>query len=89
MNVDKTPFEEPPQSLSNDLLYGAEAIAEYIFGRREDRRKIYYLFGHTRIPIFRIGSVLCGRRSTLSRWISGQESRVVPPPASTQCETSD
>jgi hypothetical protein len=59
--------------LYEDVLYGAEAIAEFLFGHRKKRRKVYYLAEHTRLPVFRIGSTLCARRSTLLNWISGQE----------------
>jgi hypothetical protein len=66
--------------LAGDLLRGADAIAEFIFGARGSRRKIYYLAETSHLPVFRLGSVLCARRSVLMRWISGQESRVLPPP---------
>jgi hypothetical protein len=67
--------------LSNDLLRGADAIAQFIFGptERTGRRKVYYLAECTRIPVFRLGSVLCARRSVLLNWISGQESRSALP----------
>jgi len=62
--------------LANDLLRGADEIAEFIFGKRGGRRKIYYLAETSHLPVFRLGAVLCARRSVLLRWISGQESRV-------------
>jgi len=67
--------------LADDLLRGAEEIATFIFGERGSRRKVYYLAECTRLPIFRLGSVLCARKSTLMGWISGQENRAMPPPA--------
>jgi hypothetical protein len=70
---------EPSLPLADDLLRGADAIAEFIFGARGSRRKIYYLAESSHLPVFRLGSVLCARRSVLMRWISGQESRVRPP----------
>jgi hypothetical protein len=70
---------EPPHELADDLLRGADAIAEFIFGERGSRRKIYYLAETSHLPVFRLGAVLCARRSVLLRWISGQESRVRPP----------
>jgi hypothetical protein len=66
--------------LADDLLRGADEIAEFIFGKRGGRRKIYYLAETSHLPVFRLGSVLCARRSVLMRWIAGQESRVRPPP---------
>jgi hypothetical protein len=66
------------QPLADDILRGADEIAKFIFGERGSRRKVYYLAECTRIPIFRLGSVLCARRSVLLSWIAGQENRVPP-----------
>lgn len=65
--------------LADDLLRGADEIAEFIFGARGSRRKVYYLAETSHLPVFRLGAVLCARRSVLLRWIAGQESRVRPP----------
>lgn len=65
--------------LADDILRGADEIAEFIFGARGSRRKIYYLAETSHLPVFRLGAVLCARRSVLLRWIAGQESRVRPP----------
>ena len=64
------------QGIADDLLRGADEIAEFIFGKKGGRRKIYYLAETSHLPVFRLGAVLCARRSVLLRWISGQESRV-------------
>ncbi len=64
--------------LADDLLRGADAIAEFIFGARGSRRKVYYLAETSHLPVFRLGATLCARRSVLMRWIAGQESRVRP-----------
>jgi hypothetical protein len=56
--------------LADDILRGADEIAEFIFGPRGSRRKVYYLAECTKLPIFRLGS----------RWIEGQEERVIQPP---------
>jgi hypothetical protein len=61
--------------LAGDILRGADAIAEFLFGDPKHRRKVYYLAECTKLPIFRLGSVLCARRSVLLSWIAGQESR--------------
>jgi excisionase family DNA binding protein len=53
-----------------DLLSGAEAIATYIGVKP---RRIYHLAETRRLPVFRIGSTLCARRSTLLRWIEDME----------------
>lgn len=66
--------------LSADLLKGADEIARFVFGEKNgSRRKIYYLAETSHLPVFRLGSVLCARRSVLMRWIAGQESRALPP----------
>jgi hypothetical protein len=63
--------------LADDILRGADAIAAFIFGKtRSNRRKVYYLAETSRLPVFRLGAVLCARKSVLLGWISGQESRV-------------
>jgi hypothetical protein len=66
--------------LADDLLRGADSIAEFIFGPgKNGRRKVYYLAETSHLPVFRLGSLLCARRSVLLRWIAGQEDRVLLP----------
>jgi hypothetical protein len=64
-----------PPTIGNDLLRGAGEIARFVFGSVEHRRKVYYLTGAAKIrmPHFKIGSVLCARKSTLLAWIEAQE----------------
>jgi hypothetical protein len=69
--------QDTPTELADDILRGADQIAEFIFGERGSRRKVYYLAECSRLPVFRLGSVLCARKSVLLKWISGQESRVL------------
>jgi len=69
----------PQTELADDILRGADEIATFIFGERGSRRKVYYLAECSRLPVFRLGSVLCARRSVLLGWISGQERRVIDP----------
>ncbi len=59
--------------LGNDLLRGADEIAMFLFGKPGGRRKVYYLAAHSRLPVFRLGTVLCARRSVLLHWIEAQE----------------
>ena len=61
--------------LASDLLRGADKIAEYIFGCASHRRKVYHLAETSRLPVFRLGAVLCARRSVLMSWIANQEQR--------------
>jgi hypothetical protein len=64
--------------LSEDLLEGAAAIARFVFGRDDaaSRRKIYNLAAaqrSDRLPVFRMGSQIFARKSTLLRAISERE----------------
>ena len=61
--------------LSNDLLKGADQIAAFIYGDPRERRKVYHLAEKTRLPVFRLGAVLCARKSVLLAWIAEQEAR--------------
>jgi hypothetical protein len=62
-------------SIATDLLRGADAIATFVFGDAKHRRKIYYYSSDAKIrmPVFRIGNVICARKSTLIDWIEQQE----------------
>ena len=75
MEPHTVPNDTTHPELADDLLRGAEEIAKFIFGaERGSRRKVYYLAECCRLPVFRLGSVLCARKSVLVSWISGQES---------------
>lgn len=63
-------FHLPP-----DILKGAAAIAEYLFGTRARRREVYYLAEREQLPVFKLGAMICARRSTLETWIAVQEQR--------------
>jgi hypothetical protein len=77
MHSKTAPLPEAPQdeALKDDLLEGAGQIADFLYGNSCLRRKVYHLAQTSRIPLFRLGSVLCGRRSTLKNWIKSQEER--------------
>ena len=62
--------------LGSDLLRGADEIAKFLYGQPGGRRQVYYLAAHSRLPVFRLGSVLCARRSVLMQWIESQERKV-------------
>lgn len=47
---------KPSVALADDLLRGAGAIAEFIYGDAKYRRKIYHLVETSRLPVSRIGS---------------------------------
>ena len=61
------------QPLSSDLLEGADEIRKFLYGDRKNRRSIYYLAEHSRLPVFRLGTKLCARRSVLMEYIAEQE----------------
>jgi hypothetical protein len=63
------------QTLAADLLHGAESIAVFVFGDAKYRRKIYYYTSDAKLkmPTFRIGNVICARKSKLLEWIEMQE----------------
>lgn len=72
------PFEPPAPANGNlapDLLRGADQIAEFLFGDTAERRKVYHLAETSRLPVFRLGALLCARRSVLIAWIADQEQR--------------
>ena len=62
-------------ALADDLLRGADAIAIFVFGDSKARRKVYYYAGEAkvRMPTFRMGNVICARKSKLLDWIEQQE----------------
>jgi hypothetical protein len=62
--------------LAHDLLRGADQIADFLFDDAGQRRKVYHLAETSRLPVFRLGSKLCARRSVLMAWIASQEKRV-------------
>ncbi|WP_211103014.1 hypothetical protein [Azospirillum sp. B21] len=64
------------KTIGNDVLPGAEKIAEFVYGTAEDRRKVYHLAQTSKIPVFRMGALVCARKSTLLRWIADQEAKV-------------
>lgn len=56
--------------LAADVLRGADAIAEWMGFKR---RTIYHLAATGALPTFRMGDIVCARKSTLAAWIAGQE----------------
>jgi hypothetical protein len=66
-------FYVPEYPLSKDVLRGAGEIAEFVFGAKNRKRKVYYLAARDILPVFRVGSMLCARKSTLTDWIVAME----------------
>jgi hypothetical protein len=82
---------QPDLTVADDLLEGAVAIGRFLVAnskaakRLSDKqlaRKIYHLVSTSRLPVFRLGSKICARRSALLAWIKRQEER-----RSGECET--
>ncbi len=69
-------------TLAGDILHGADAVAEFLYGDRKSRRKVYHLVENANLPVFRLGVNICARKSVLLEWIGRQERRqvVVTPP---------
>ncbi|MCG5241354.1 hypothetical protein ACIU1J_27440 [Azospirillum doebereinerae] len=64
----------PPDSLADDMLIGAAAIAAFT---GLPARKVYHLAEQEAIPVFRMGATLCARKSTWLAWIAAQENVVI------------
>jgi hypothetical protein len=60
---------------AQDLLRGADEIANYLFGDRKLRRRVYHLGASTNVPLFKLGAMICARKSVLIGWVNEQESR--------------
>lgn len=77
LTQDSTTRRASEATLGDDLLRGADEIAMFVFGDVKHRRKVYYLTGEATkgLPHFKIGSLICARKSTIMNWIAEQESR--------------
>ncbi|MEJ0047149.1 MAG: hypothetical protein WDN04_14305 [Rhodospirillales bacterium] len=63
------------EDLAADILRGAEELAQFLFGDKGQRRKVYHLAATSNLPVFKLGSMICARKSILVSWIAEQESR--------------
>jgi hypothetical protein len=61
--------------LAADILRGADELAQFLFGNKNERRKVYHLAATSNLPVFKLGSMICARKSILLKWIAEQESR--------------
>jgi hypothetical protein len=63
--------------LADDILYGASAIAKFLFGDPGQRSRVYHLCAEGRLPHFRLGTSRRGRiyarRSSLRAWVEQQD----------------
>jgi hypothetical protein len=62
-------------NLAADLLWGAGAIAEDVFGEdtKKNRRKVYHLHETGRLPTWRDGPTILSRRSLLRQRYAGPQ----------------
>lgn len=66
--------KKPKSELADDLLVGAQAITEFLFGVSADRRRVYTLVEFERtFPAFYMGKLICARKSALTTWVSNLE----------------
>jgi hypothetical protein len=68
--------EHDPE-FAKDLLRGAVEIAQFLHGGSHPklRRKVYHLASKSNLPVFKLGSMICARKSVLLKWIKDQEER--------------
>ena len=59
-------------TMSDDLLTGADAIAEFLGW---NRRRIYHAAATRHLPIRRVGGLLVARKSELERALSADATR--------------
>jgi hypothetical protein len=64
-------------TLGDDLLIGATAIAAFLFGDEGKRRKVYHMHERRLLPTFNLGPQLAGRKSTLRAHIENIERRSI------------
>ena len=65
--------------LKVDTLEGAAEIAEFLFDDSSARgqRRVYHLVESSKLPVFRLGNIICARKSTLLAHIEDQEKEAV------------
>ena len=74
MSDDDNDDNKKGETLADDLLIGAAAIADFIYGENSGkRRKVYGLAENKALPIFHIGRELCARRSELKARLVASE----------------
>jgi hypothetical protein len=59
--------------LASDMLDGATAIAIYLFGDPNQRRRVYHLASTGQLPVVKLGQKITGRKSTLKSFLEMRE----------------
>ncbi len=60
------------ETLAADILRGARAIGEYT---GLPTRQVFYLVEKNELPVFRLGKIICARKSELRRELSAEGGR--------------
>lgn len=73
-----------PSSLGDDLLVGAEAIAQELGWKKPDgswhKRRVYHLAAEQKLPIHKVpGLGLCARRSALREFFAAKDRELLFP----------
>jgi hypothetical protein len=63
----------PQKRRGLDLLVGAPAIAQYVFGNKKRARRIYQPKIRKQLGLFLLNGQLCGRPATIDERISARE----------------
>lgn len=66
-------MNENQPRLAADICYGADEIAEELFGAKKHRRRVYHLAAAGQLPVFRLGDIICARRSSLRTHVAELE----------------
>lgn len=68
-------MSEEETEFAKDLLRGADEIAKYLYNDVTFRRRVYHLVASSNLPVFKLGSMICARKSVLLKWVEAQEGR--------------
>jgi hypothetical protein len=68
-------MSEHTTEFAEDILRGAEEVALFLYGSRDLRRRVYHLAASSKLPVFKLGSMICARKSKLIEWVESQEQR--------------
>jgi hypothetical protein len=76
-------FDRAPSAVANDLpdalLRGGNAIAAFLFpGDPHGRRKVHHYANTGKLPVFRVGAILYGRKSQLTAALSATPKKLAP-----------
>jgi hypothetical protein len=72
----KATSETGSRKLSDDLLRGAAAIAEFMYGDPKERRKVYALHDKRAIPTFLLNNIIHARKSSIVSAIEAREGAI-------------